>query len=82
MDKGRTSIKSREKALTIAAYGGLLGLDRFYLGYKGMGVLKLCTLGCCGVLWFMDMINIETGRLQPADGSMYLEDRRNAEKNK
>ena len=82
MDKGRTSTKSREKVLTIAAYGGLLGLDRFYLGYKGMGILKLCTLGCLGVLWFMDMINIESGRLQPADGSMYLEDRRKIKETK
>lgn len=75
MKKGRNEVKSRNKALNIAAYGGLLGLDRFYLGYKKVGILKLCTLGCMGILWFMDIINIESGYLQPADGSLYLEDR-------
>lgn len=75
MESREAGAKSREKALTLAAYGGLLGLDRLYLGYKRMGILKLCTLGGLGILWFMDIINIESGRLQPADGSPYLEDR-------
>lgn len=75
MENREEEAKSRDKALRLAAYGGLLGLDRFYLGYKRMGLLKLCTLGGLGILWFMDIINIESGQLQPANGSPYLEDK-------
>ena len=46
-------------------------VDRFYLGYTGMGVLKLLTGGCFGVLWILDIVNIASGKLQPADGSGY-----------
>lgn len=36
-----------------------------------MGVLKLLTGGCFGILWILDIINIATGKLQPADGNGY-----------
>ena len=36
-----------------------------------MGILKLLTGGCFGILWLIDIINIATGKLQPADGSGY-----------
>ena len=50
---------------------GGLGVDRFYLGYTGLGILKLLTGGCFGILYIIDIINIATGRLGPADGSAY-----------
>lgn len=53
---------------------GGLGVDRFYLGYTGMGVLKLLTGGCFGILWIIDIVNIATGKLLPADGSAYDDD--------
>lgn len=53
---------------------GGLGIDRFYLGYTGMGVLKLLTAGCFGVLYILDIVNIATGKLLPADGSPYDDD--------
>ena len=34
-----------------------------------MGILKLLTGGCFGVLYIIDIINIATGKLGPADGS-------------
>lgn len=82
MKQEKKEVKSRDRALLLAAYGGLLGLDSFYLGYKRRGIIKLCTLGGLGILWFMDIINLESGRLQPADGSLYLEDRGKSIKNK
>ena len=53
---------------------GAFGVDRFYLGYIGKGILKLLTFGCFGVLFIMDMVHIANGTLKPADGSAYIED--------
>jgi len=64
-------MKDKTTAIILSALLGGLGVDRFYLGYTGMGVLKLLTGGCFGVLWILDIINIATGKLQPADGRGY-----------
>ena len=64
-------MKDKTTAIILSALLGGLGVDRFYLGYTGMGVLKLLTGGCFGILWILDIINIATGKLQPADGSGY-----------
>ena len=66
-------MKDKTTAIILSALLGGLGVDRFYLGYTGMGVLKLLTGGCFGVLWILDIINIATGKLQPADGSGYAD---------
>lgn len=47
---------------------GSLGVDRFYLGYTGLGVLKLLTLGGCGVWSLIDFIMILTGKMTDAQG--------------
>ena len=44
--------------LLISAFVGALGVDRFMLGDTGMGVLKLLTGGCCGILWIVDLCTI------------------------
>ena len=67
-------MKSKNTALILSILVGGLGIDRFYLGYTGMGVLKLLTGGCFGILYIIDIINIATGNLLPADGSRYTED--------
>lgn len=64
-------MKDKTIALILSILLGGLGVDRFYLGYTGIGVLKLLTGGCFGVLWIIDIINIATGKLKPADGSDY-----------
>lgn len=68
-------MKNKTTALILSILVGGLGVDRFYLGYTGMGVLKLLTGGCFGVLWIIDIVNIATGKLLPADGSSYEDDR-------
>ena len=64
-------MKNKTTALILSVLLGGLGVDRFYLGYTGMGVLKLLTAGCFGVLYILDIINIATGKLLPADGTPY-----------
>ena len=67
-------MKSKTTALILSILVGGLGIDRFYLGYTGMGVLKLLTGGCFGILWIIDIVNIATGKLLPANGSAYDDD--------
>lgn len=52
----------------ISFFLGGLGVDRFYLGYTGLGVAKLLTLGGCGVWALIDFILILTGSLKDAQG--------------
>lgn len=53
----------------IAFFLGGLGIHRFIMGYTGVGVLMLLTLGCCGILSLIDFIRILTGSLKMKDGT-------------
>ena len=55
-------------ALLLSIFLGQLGIDRFYLGYIGLGLLKLFTLGGCGVWWLIDIILIATRKVNDSDG--------------
>ena len=55
--------KNKKIAILLSFLLGYLGVDRFYLGYYGMGVLKLLTLGGVGIWWLIDFIFIYTGNL-------------------
>lgn len=46
--------KNPTTILIISLLLGSLGIDRFMLGDTGMGVLKLLTGGCCGILTIVD----------------------------
>ena len=47
---------------------GGLGVDRFYLGYTGLGLAKLLTLGGCGFWTIIDFIMIVMNKIPDADG--------------
>ena len=51
-------LKDPTVMLLVSIFVGSLGVDRFMLGDIGMGVLKLLTGGCCGVLTIIDWVTI------------------------
>lgn len=52
-------MKDPTTLLLVSLFLGGLGIDRFMLGDTGMGVLKLLTGGCCGVLALIDWFTIQ-----------------------
>lgn len=62
-----------EKWLTLfllSIFLGEFGVDRFYVGKIGTGVLKLITFGGCGVWWLIDWIMILAGKFTDNDGNV------------
>tara|TARA_B100000214_G_scaffold33290_1_gene21176 strand:+ start:150 stop:380 length:231 start_codon:yes stop_codon:yes gene_type:complete len=47
---------------------GGLGIDRFYAGHIGLGILKLLTVGGCGIWALIDIILVVTGGFKDANG--------------
>lgn len=62
-------MKSKTTAIILSVLVSSLGVDRFYLGYTGLGILKLLTCGGLGIWTLIDLIRICTGSLKAADGS-------------
>ncbi|KAJ0177255.1 hypothetical protein K1T71_007264 [Dendrolimus kikuchii] len=63
---------SLEIALLLSVFLGMFGLDRFYLGYPGVGLAKLCTLGFMFLGQLLDIILIAAQVVGPSDGSAYV----------
>ena len=51
-------MKDPTTILLVSIFLGALGIDRFMLGDTGMGILKLLTCGCCGILTIIDWFSI------------------------
>jgi hypothetical protein len=52
-------LKDPTTLLLISLFLGSWGVDRFMLKDTGMGVLKLLTGGCCGILTIIDWFSVQ-----------------------
>ena len=64
----KTMNQDRTTALLLAIFLGWLGIHRFYLGYVGVGIIQLLTMGGFLVWWIIDIINLSRGTLKPKKG--------------
>lgn len=56
--QGTVLNKNHGVAVVLSVFFGWLGVDRFYLGQVGLGILKLLTFGLLGVWWVIDIFVI------------------------
>ena len=54
--------------LLLSIFLGTLGVDRFYLGQTGLGILKLLTCGGAGVWVLIDIILVATDKMRDDRG--------------
>jgi TM2 domain-containing membrane protein YozV len=60
--------KNFTTALLLSIFLGGLGIDRFYLGKVGTGLLKLITFGGFGIWYIIDILLIATGSMKDGWG--------------
>src|SRR5688572_3313483 len=65
---GAFSDKDWLTATLLSVFVGWLGVDRFYIGQTPLGILKLITLGGCGVWYLIDIILFAVGNIKDAKG--------------
>lgn len=67
-DMQQYSPKDQGTTFLLSALLGWFGVDRFYLGQTGLGVLKLLTCGGLGLWHMIDMVLIGIGQMKDANG--------------
>jgi TM2 domain-containing membrane protein YozV len=62
------SEKTLATAFLLSYFFGWAGVDRFYMGQIGLGILKLLTFGGLGIWWLIDLVIISLGGFRDKQG--------------
>lgn len=63
-EKDRVPLKRNHTiAIILSVVFGWLGVDRFYVGHIGLGLLKMFTFGVYGIWWVIDIILFATKKI-------------------
>jgi TM2 domain-containing membrane protein YozV len=72
----RISSKSKDVVVILSAFLGTFGADRFYRGQIGLGIVKLITLGGCGLWALIDHLIYLLGDLPREDNGAIIVDQK------
>lgn len=59
-------------ALLITIFLGELGVHRFMSGKIGTGIIWLLTVGCFGIGYIVDVVQVATGKFTKKDGTPWV----------
>ncbi|KAL9658302.1 hypothetical protein ABK040_015622 [Willaertia magna] len=68
------SRKSKLTTFLLSFFLGFFGVDRFYLEFYLMGIIKLITFGGVGIWWLLDWILILVGNISDVRGCALKDD--------
>lgn len=68
MEQNNSTRRNYFIALALSIIVGEFGIDRFYMGKIGTGILKLVTLGGFGIWWIIDIVLIASGEARDVNG--------------
>jgi len=72
----RISSKSKDVLVILSAFLGTFGADRFYRGQIGLGIVKLITLGGCGLWALIDHLIYLLGDLPREENGAIIVDQK------